>query len=419
MKIVCYFLLFLFSLYTEEIYVTVPTSTSSLHPFFLHSFETTRPSFPPSYLHQLLDILEKDFCLSGFMIPTSLDRVQKIQVHPFLYATQFYVEVKIPSTSQPIRSFPFHLTGNEEKDREKIHALVRELQQELFGIEGIQGKKILYCLRTSKKAEKTSEIWLTSLGDKQAKQLSFERNYCVCPKFLPRHPCQHFFYVSYKGGQSKIMASSLFQPRSWPVLPLRGNQHLPTISPQLDKMAFISDITGSPDLFLQYFDTRGRPRGRPRQLFSLPRSTQASSTFSPEGKRLAFVSDKDGPPRIYILNIPSESDTHLPTATLITKKNTHNSSPSWSKDGKKLAYSAKTRGIRQIWVYDFETCEEKQISDSLVNLENPCWASNNFHIICNSEEENGCELYLLHLNDKKPIQITEGPGEKRFPCWEP
>jgi len=37
--------------------------------------------------------------------------------------------------------------------------------------------------------------------------------------------------------------------------------------------------------------------GKPVQLFSFPKATQASPTFSPDGSRVAFVSDKDGSPR--------------------------------------------------------------------------------------------------------------------------
>jgi TolB protein len=191
------------------------------------------------------------------------------------------------------------------------------------------------------------------------------------------------------------------------------------LSQKLDKMAFVSDAAGRPDLFIQYFDHRGRPNGKPRQLFSAPRATQATSSFSPDGSKLAFVSDKDGPPRIYVIHLPEKTMRKMPSARLISKKNRHSSAPNWSPDGSKLVYSSKTNGRWQLWIYDFEKNEEKQITNCSLNLENPVWASNNLHIICNSEDNGDSELYLVSCYDPTPIRLSKGNGEKRFPAWEP
>ncbi len=402
-------------LFSEEIHVDVPLSPS-LKPFFLYSFEKEETSFSPSYLQEILETIHFDFCCTGFTYPTLVESESKIKIYPHLKQKTFYLEIEEAISKEKERSSPVTLTGFFRKDVEKIHHLISSLQKNLFAVEGIQHKKILFSLRykPSYSKEKTSEIWVGSLEGKYYERLTFDKNYAVCPKFLPKKPL-HFFYVSYEGGSSKIMAGSLHQKQTWPVIPLKGNQHLPSVSWQLDKMAFISDISGTPDLFLQYFDEKGRCKGKPRQIFSMAHATQASSSFSPDGSKLAFVSDQEGPPRIYVMDLLSPSRE----VSLISKKNRFNSSPCWSKDGKKLAYSAKTKGIRQIWVYDFTTQEEKQITQSSIDLENPCWAFNNFHIICNSETKDECELYLVSENQKEPLKITQGPGEKRFPCWEP
>ena len=136
-------------------------------------------------------------------------------------------------------------------------------------------------------------------------------------------------------------------------------------------------------------------------------------------KKIAFVSDKDGPPRIYVIQIPEDiSSQKRPQAELVTKKNRENVSPAWSPDGTKLAYSAKTEGTRQIWIYDFHTNEEWQLTKSSGNKENPSWGSDGLHLVYNTEDQNAGELYIIDLNRQIPVKITGGFGKKRFPCWE-
>jgi TolB protein len=226
-----------------------------------------------------------------------------------------------------------------------------------------------------------------------------------------------FLYVTYKTGQPKIYISSVDAPKGLKAVDIRGNQLLPAISKKRDMLAFVCDASGRADLFIQPIEPQSGKMGKPVQLFSYPRSTQASPTFSPDGSKLAFVSDKDGSTRIY--TIPTIRAEKRSVAQLITKKNRENSCPSWSPDGTKLAYSAKTDGIRQIWIYDFSSGEEYQLTVGSGNKENPCWAQNSQHLIFNSTDADSSDLYVVNLNQPEAIRITKGPGKKHYPTWGP
>ncbi len=304
-------------------------------------------------------------------------------------------------------------------ERHAIHRLADALQKDLFGKEGIASLRLIYAQRTKNGTEKgrewLSEIWVSDADGAGARQVTADKSYCLSPYFLPNRG-DEFFYVSEKSGQSKIYRSSLSNPKSELMVDLRGNQALASLSSKGTQMAFITDVAGRPDLFVQNFNERGQMLGKARQLFSAPRATQATPTFSPDGKQIAFVSDKDGPPRIYVLNAAGSKEA--PHPRLLTKKNRENTSPAWSPDGTKLAYSAKVDGVRQIWIYDFLTEEETALTTGPENKENPSWAPDSFHLVYNTESEESCELFFIHLNQCEPIQISKGPGQKRFASWE-
>ena len=199
---------------------------------------------------------------------------------------------------------------------------------------------------------------------------------------------------------------------------MRGNQLMPAVSRQCDKIAFISDITGNPDLFMQPFSPESGTIGKPQQLFSAFKSTQGTPSFSPNGKQIAFVSNKDGAPRIYIIEIAAPGASLKDVKPrLITKLNRENSAPAWSPDGSKLAYCAMAGGTRQIWYYDFDKKEERQLTQGQGNKENPTWGLDSLHLIYNSTGAAGSELYLINLNQSEAHKISSGIGEKRFPSW--
>lgn len=306
------------------------------------------------------------------------------------------------------------LSGDLKIDRRQMHRLADAIAHSLFGGKAIADSRILYSVKLN--TDWKAEIWECDWDGGNARQVTQEQSYLISPAFIPGHSSDRYLYVNYKNGQPKIYVASLKSPTGKPLLELRGNQLLPAISRQRDALAFISDATGRADLFIHSLDEHGLLIGKPQQLFSYPNSTQASPTFNPDGSKVAFVSDKDGSPRIYI--IPSKISNHKRgKPVLISKQNRENTCPSWSPDGKKIAYSAKTNGVRQIWIYDFETEQELQLTAGPGNKENPCWAPDSLHLVFNSTDPDSTELYLVNLNQPEAVQITKGPGKKHYPTW--
>ena len=318
------------------------------------------------------------------------------------------------------------LNGDMAQDRRQIHKVADMIHKALFGTDGIASTRFLYTIKTKTPGQGSkwlSDVWEADYDGHNARKLNPDAGYCVTPVYVPPKPgfqTGSFFYVSYKTGQPKIYVASLKDGIGRRLTLLKGNQLMPVISRQRDQVAFICDTTGNPDLFLQSFSPDEGAIGKPRQIFRTHQATQGTPAFSPDGTQIAFVSNKDGAPRIYVMDIP---ETGRPlkdiTAKLVSKHCKENTAPSWSPDGTKLAYCAMTGGIRQIWIYDFSTRQEYQLTQGPGNKENPTWAPNSLHLIFNSSDADASELYLINLNQPTAKKISSGTGEKRFPSWQP
>lgn len=333
----------------------------------------------------------------------------------------------LDTQKQSIKSIdPIPLTGNLNEDRRQIHRLSDTIHKALFGVDGIASTHILFTIKTGTTTDSSkwiSEVWESDYDGGNMRQLTQERSTCVTPVYLPPKPgfaTGAYLYVSYQLGQPKIFVASTKDGKKRRVTTVRGNQLMPAVSRQRDQVAFICDVTGNPDLFLQPFSPEKGAIGKPQQIFSARLATQGSPSFSPDGSRIAFVSNKDGSPKIYTIQIPAPgANINDIKATLISKANRESTAPCWSPDGTKIAYCARGNGDRQIWVYDFNTKQERQITTGSGNKENPSWAPNSLHLVYNSSDPKSSNLFITNLNQNESTQITFGSGEKQFPNWEP
>ena len=387
-----------------------------LAPVHLVPFTSSDNSLSAAYLKQVEGILRFDVSYSGYMVPVSAEMRAAYTISGAVKGKKLTLTAQQGAGNRQIKEIL--LSGSLSIDRRQVHKATDALLKQWFDAHGVATSKLLFAIQSQQNNTWVSEIWESDWDGGNLTQVTQEKSYCVSPAFIPSkpgHESRRFIYVSYKLGQPKIYLASLDEGKGRRVVDLRGNQLLPAVSPQRNKIAFICDAAGRTDLFIQSINSESGEMGKPVQLFSYPRSTQASPTFNPSGSQLAFVSDKDGSPRIYV--IPTSVTKQRADATLITKKNSESSCPSWSPDGTKLAYSAKTKGVRQIWIYDFNAGEERQLTDGPGNKENPCWASDSLHLVFNSTDASSSEIFLVNLNQPDAVKITSGGGKKHYPTW--
>lgn len=440
-------LLFSLSLFADQSLEVSLSTEKPLLPAYLSRIENQNSSFPTSYLDKIRQVLDFDMRHMPKVFLVGVDPkiedllLQKKEINKqfwkentlvYLFSvmvSQKKLEVLAVSEKSPFpQTFTATLSGNLSSDRRQIHQLSAEISKKIFGTNGLFTHRFLYTVRSDLKAKEKnregSEVWMADYDGENIKQLTkADGGYAVHPLFLPGkvgESDRSFLFVSYKFGVPKIFLSNLQNPSKMEkMVSIRGNQLIPAYNSVKGYLAFISDAAGRPDLFLQRWDLKGKEREKPIQLFSMPRSTQASPAFSPDGEKLTFVSDKDGTPRIYLMKIPEDLFMQKrPFVYLLTKKNKENVTPAWSLDGTKLAYSAKTEGVRQIWIYDFITDEEWQLTEGPQDKENPSWAPDSIHILYNTEDKDSAELFLISIDQKKPEKINLGQGRKRFPTWE-
>lgn len=170
------------------------------------------------------------------------------------------------------------------------------------------------------------------------------------------------------------------------------------LSPDGKTIAFVSDATGSPELW-----TVARDGGWPTQLTELHEDV-VEVRWSPDGKWLAFATDYGGNERFDLYRIRAEggiAEKLTDTAAI------GETEPRFSPDGTRLAFTADPAGDfkNEIFVLDLTTRKHKRLTEETVNVESAVWSPDGKTIaaVRSGDGEHGDVLLLDAASGAKEV----------------
>ena len=151
-------------------------------------------------------------------------------------------------------------------------------------------------------------------------------------------------------------------------------------------------------------------------------------TFSPDGSTLAFVGSNDGKPGVFILSLKDENVEALTMGAL------EYSGPSWSPDGKTVVFSCIAPGKvdsldvfsrmgpmdrpdRDIYLAQVDDGSLKRITVCSSEDVSPVWSADGKKMIFISDRSGGYNLYVYDFADSTTTQLTDVLGGIFNPSW--
>lgn len=184
-----------------------------------------------------------------------------------------------------------------------------------------------------------------------------------------------------------------------------------------DGRSLIMTLTqgGNPDLFKLGLDGRVLER-----ITKGPNGAMnVEPAISPEGSRLAFSSDRSGKPMLYVMDLANKVPKRLTIA------GRYNSTPSWAPDGKKIAFAGWDKGHFDIYVIDangrnlLRLTEKKKANGRWSNNESPSFSPDGRFIVFTSNRTGKREIYMVRTDGSGLKQLTNDKFNYFHTQWSP
>lgn len=182
----------------------------------------------------------------------------------------------------------------------------------------------------------------------------------------------------------------------------------PAFAPDGGRIAFSSrsDQRVDSDIFIALADGTER-----RNLTQHP-GIDTSPAWSPTGQQIAFISDRSGSPQVWVMDADGSNLQRL------VSEGGHCDSPNWSPDGRFIAYSwqAPTQWKHDIYVIEVATRRIFQLTSGSSSNENAHWSPDGRHLVFQSNRTGSKQLFIMNADGKNLKQIT-AYGVNESPAW--
>ena len=242
------------------------------------------------------------------------------------------------------------------------------LVEKLMGIKGSLGSILVWS--QSKKGETRNSLVMGRLGiEDSAKQLTYNLFNNTGASWGPKG--ENIIFSAQTGEGSKVFFQGIrpLRLKSKEIFFDRGRGS--SASWGSNGKIYLAKYTGDKNTDIYEYSVGSGPSlEMPREL-TKHSAIETEPVLSPDGKMLAYVSDRTGQPQVYLMDLSSKK------VTRISRKGGYNTSPAWSPDSSMVAFTSQKRGSKST-IYrvriDDNLGTQTRVSPENISSESPAWS---------------------------------------------
>ncbi len=282
--------------------------------------------------------------------------------------------------------------------RNEVHAFANAIIEFYTGNRGIFGTRITFATRT-RAGEK--HIYVMDVDGAGLRKITDNKGINVLPSFGAGGG---IYYTSYKRGNPDLY---LWKGGKETLVSSKPGQNSGA-SYCRGKLALTLSQGGSnADIYLIH-PTTGKIQKRLTDHWGI----DTSPSWSPDCKKIAFVSDRSGTPQIYVMNADGSDQRRL------TFQGRYNTTPDWSPKGNEIAFCGRDeRNQFDIFTVDLEG-QITRLTQNQGSNEEPSYSPDgNYIVFISSRGGAGSRIYIMTADGQSQNMITRQGGGFSTPSW--
>ena len=296
------------------------------------------------------------------------------------------------------------------------HTFSNDLLEALSGNRGMFLSRVV--VASDRGGNNFKEIYVMDWDGDNVEKVTNHRTISMSPAWSPDN--KKIAYTSFvKRAQSGKRNADLFvyelgSGNRWHTSYKTGINSGAAFHPRTDHIYLTISETSNPDIF--QITSKGDVI---KKLTNGPSGAMnVEPAISPDGSKIAFSSDRSGQPMIYVMNIDG---TGVQRKTLVGK---YNSSPAWSPDGKQIAFAGYNNSNFDIFVMDAENPNKilkltsaKKPNGKWSDNEDPSFSPDGRHIMFTSDRTGKKQIYIINPDGTNERRITSDNANYFKPKW--
>ena len=226
----------------------------------------------------------------------------------------------------------------------------------------------------------------------------------------------------------------------------------PVWSPTADRIAYVSDAEGTPDIYMVDLATKQETRltfsdereligdwspdgqwlvfteaGRDGlllrnptgvNLIELTDGADSSPVWSPKGDRIAFLRHSGDSQDLYVLRPTNSDDWADDTDEVAVSDDRYDElDPAWSADGRRIAFVMQFDDQSEIFTVHVDGSEREQLTYNTADDLMPAWSDSGDQIVFVSYAYGNAEILYMEGDGSEQTRLTTSESEDRQPDW--
>jgi len=177
----------------------------------------------------------------------------------------------------------------------------------------------------------------------------------------------------------------------------------PAISRKGDRLVFVRALRDVNIWRIELTET-GAEAGAPVKFISSTREDRVPQ-YSPDGKKIAFQSDRSGSPEIWVC----QSDGSNPVC-LTSFRGPATGYPRWSPDGRQIAFFSAAQGSRDIYLINADGGPPRRLTTDPADEAVPSWSRDGQWVYFHARRTAQFEIWKVPASGGEAVQVTRSGG---------